>query len=164
MVQHLPWNVHRLGSSPSVQKRSDNTARIRMGFPCLYLPGSHFWFQSSPPYGSLSQLFKEPHWWHALLVDCRRLKWHEYKYTVKRNRDKSNREEGDWDKKRGEDNETSWVFLAADQEVSYSTRIHAGLPKDFRASKLGSTSTDTIIFSKSRRAKSNSNSSRQARV
>lgn len=86
---HFPWNVHRHDSSPSVQKKNYNTARIRMGFSYLPLPVYHYWLQSSPPQGSLPQLFKEPHPWHALLVDCKRLNWHKQKYRVNKNREKS---------------------------------------------------------------------------
>lgn len=91
VTQHLPWDVHRLGSSPSIQKRSNNTPRIRMGFSYLHLPVYHVWLQSSPPEGSLPQLFKEPQPWRASLVDHKKLKWHKYKYTVNRNREKSER-------------------------------------------------------------------------
>lgn len=40
VTQHLSSDVHRLGSSPSVQKKRDNAASIKMRISCLHLPVS----------------------------------------------------------------------------------------------------------------------------
>lgn len=76
VTQHLSSDVHRLGSSPSVQKKRDNAASIKMRILCLHL-SVYLW--SDSPYGLLLQLLKETHPWHALMVFCKRLKWHKYK-------------------------------------------------------------------------------------